>query len=360
MTGEPAALPLLQMALRVEQDIFVIRQRGREVAARGRPGTPGPGSDRHRAQRGRPGPVAADGGADVSFHIDAAPTAGSTWVPTSPRWPRCLTAGTSRSPARCRRLVDTLSVGDRRGGYGREDVPTSPGQRADADPGAARRVPRRARPQRAGQRAGRVDRAERAAHRRPRRGAQPARRAGRAQRGAGRDQPGRAGALQPAHRGAGGDQPRRRRPLRRAGREVGPAAGGERVEEPVPGEREPRAARPGHRDHRAGPAAHRLRLRPAHRRAGPPGRSDPLLGGGPARPGQRAAGPGQGGVRPDRAGLDGRRPAGRSSANCAARCARWPPGRRWSWWWRSRPRRRRCAPTRCCSARCCATCCTTG
>ena len=56
-------------------------------------------------------------------------------------------------------------------------------------------------------------------------------------------------------------------------------ARGQRVEEPVPGQRQPRAARPGHRDHRAGPAAHRLRLRPAHRRAGPPGRADPLLGG---------------------------------------------------------------------------------
>ncbi|MEH1164600.1 sensor histidine kinase [Micromonospora sp. CPCC 205539] len=33
MTGGPGELPLLQMALRVEQDIFVIRQRGREVAA---------------------------------------------------------------------------------------------------------------------------------------------------------------------------------------------------------------------------------------------------------------------------------------------------------------------------------------
>ena len=87
----------------------------------------------------------------------------------------------------------------------------------------------------------------------------PARRAGPAQRRAGGDQPGRDGALPPALRRAGGDQPRRRRALRRAGREVRAAARGQRGEEPVPGQRQPRAARPGHRDHRAGPAARRRR-----------------------------------------------------------------------------------------------------
>ena len=52
-------------------------------------------------------------------------------------------------------------------------------------------------------------------------------------------------------------------------------------------------------------------LRPAHRRAGPPGRADPRLGRRPAVAGQRPARPGQGGGRPDRAELDRRRPAGR-------------------------------------------------
>ncbi|MEU1645536.1 sensor histidine kinase [Micromonospora zamorensis] len=71
MTGEPAALPLLQMALRVEQDIFVIRQRGREVAA-----VVGlEHQDQVRIATAL-SEVARDllrttGGADISFHIDA-------------------------------------------------------------------------------------------------------------------------------------------------------------------------------------------------------------------------------------------------------------------------------------------------
>ncbi|PYC73309.1 histidine kinase [Micromonospora arborensis] len=71
MTGESAALPLLQMALRVEQDIFVIRQRGREVAA-----VVGlEHQDQVRIATAL-SEVARDllrttGGADVSFHIDA-------------------------------------------------------------------------------------------------------------------------------------------------------------------------------------------------------------------------------------------------------------------------------------------------
>ncbi|MET8229528.1 ATP-binding protein [Micromonospora sp. NPDC005298] len=70
MTAEPAALPLLQMALRVEQDIFVIRQRGREVAA-----VVGlEHQDQVRIATAL-SEVARDllgttGGADVSFHID--------------------------------------------------------------------------------------------------------------------------------------------------------------------------------------------------------------------------------------------------------------------------------------------------
>ena len=96
--------------------------------------------------------------------------------------------------------------------------------------------------------------------------------------------------------------------------------GRQRGEEPVPGQRQPRAARPGHRDHRAGPAAHRRRLGPADRRAEPPGRADPRLGHRPAVAGQRPARPGQGGGRPDRAELvrggpqGGLRPAARHAA----------------------------------------------
>ncbi|MET8353664.1 MULTISPECIES: sensor histidine kinase [unclassified Micromonospora] len=71
MTGEPTAQPLLQMALRVEQDIFVIRQRGREVAA-----VVGlEHQDQIRIATAL-SEVARDllhavGGADVSFHVDA-------------------------------------------------------------------------------------------------------------------------------------------------------------------------------------------------------------------------------------------------------------------------------------------------
>lgn len=71
MTGESAALPLLQMALRVEQDIFVIRQRGREVAA-----VVGlEHQDQVRIATAL-SEVARDllrtaVGADVSFHVDA-------------------------------------------------------------------------------------------------------------------------------------------------------------------------------------------------------------------------------------------------------------------------------------------------
>ncbi|NJC15225.1 signal transduction histidine kinase [Micromonospora profundi] len=73
MSGEPGALPLLQMTLRVEHDIFVIRQRGREVAA-----VVGlEHQDQVRIATAL-SEVARDllracGGADVSFHIDAGP-----------------------------------------------------------------------------------------------------------------------------------------------------------------------------------------------------------------------------------------------------------------------------------------------
>ena len=102
MIGEPAALPLLQMALRVEQDIFVIRQRGREVAA-----VVGlEHQDQVRIATAL-SEVARDllrtaGGADVLLpRRRAVPTAGSTCAPTWPRCPRCPTIATSRSPARC-------------------------------------------------------------------------------------------------------------------------------------------------------------------------------------------------------------------------------------------------------------------
>ncbi|MGC4851924.1 sensor histidine kinase [Micromonospora sp. DT4] len=70
---DPAAAPLLQMALRVEQDIFVIRQRGREVA-----GVVGlEHQDQVRIATAL-SEVARDllrmtGGADVTFHIDGRP-----------------------------------------------------------------------------------------------------------------------------------------------------------------------------------------------------------------------------------------------------------------------------------------------
>ncbi|MEU5903810.1 ATP-binding protein [Micromonospora sp. NPDC047527] len=71
MSGASAGLPLLQMTLRVEQDIFVIRQRGREVAA-----VVGlEHQDQVRIATAL-SEVARDllracGGADVSFDIDA-------------------------------------------------------------------------------------------------------------------------------------------------------------------------------------------------------------------------------------------------------------------------------------------------
>ncbi|MFG3553808.1 sensor histidine kinase [Micromonospora sp. NPDC047557] len=71
MSAEPAAPPLLQMALRVEQDIFVIRQRGREVA-----NVVGlEHQDQVRIATAL-SEVARDllrttGGADVTFHVDA-------------------------------------------------------------------------------------------------------------------------------------------------------------------------------------------------------------------------------------------------------------------------------------------------
>ncbi|MDG4807249.1 sensor histidine kinase [Micromonospora sp. WMMD1120] len=110
MTEEPAAPPLLQMALRVEQDIFVIRQRGREVAA-----VVGlEHQDQVRIATAL-SEVARDllrtvGGADVSFHVDAgsdgrfhlradlapvAPLPGGDYQPQS---------------GAVSRLVDTLSV----------------------------------------------------------------------------------------------------------------------------------------------------------------------------------------------------------------------------------------------------------
>jgi signal transduction histidine kinase len=73
MSVDPATAPLLQMALRVEQDIFVIRQRGREVA-----GVVGlEHQDQVRIATAL-SEVARDllrmtGGADVTFHIDAGP-----------------------------------------------------------------------------------------------------------------------------------------------------------------------------------------------------------------------------------------------------------------------------------------------
>ena len=70
-------------------------------------------------------------------------------------------------------------------------------------------------------------------------------------------------------------------------------------------------------------------LGPADRRPAPPGRADPQLRAGPAIAGQRAARPGQGGSRPDRAEL-ATSTCGPSSASCAAPCGRWPPGPRWS------------------------------
>ena len=78
-----------------------------------------------------------------------------------------------------------------------------------------------------------------------------------------------------AVRGAGGDQPGCRRPLRGAGRDDPAAARGERGEDPVLGGRQPRAARPAQLDPRPGPAAARPAVRPAHRRAAPPGRAGP-------------------------------------------------------------------------------------
>ena len=135
------------------------------------------------------------------------------------------------------------------------------------------------------------------------------------------------------------------------------AARGQRGEEPVPGQRQPRAARAGDRDHRARAAARPTR---------PPIRSPPSrrrqvelireLRRGPAVAGQRPARSGQGGGRPDRADLGRGRPAGRSSASCAAPCGRWPPGPRWSFVVEEPAGAACCAPTRCCSPRCCATC----
>ena len=354
--------PLLQMALRVEHDIFVVRQRGREVAAA--VGLEHQDQVRIATALSEVGrdllrPV---GGADVAVRTSTrAPTAGSAPSAVDLAAGRPLPDGRYEPQSGAvARLVDTLAVvtgeGDTVVRMSRR-VPASapaltPERLAELRAELGRAAP--------GSAAGRAGRAEPAAARRAGRGRSPARRAGAAQRGAGGDQPGRDGALQPALRGAGGDQPRRGRALRRAGREVGAAARGQRGQEPVPGQRQPRAARPGHRDHRAGPAARRLRVRPAHRRAGPPGRADPLLGGGPARrwstscstwPRRSPAGSSRTGPRST---------CGRSSAAARHAAGAGHPARGRAGGRGAAGAGRRCVPTRCCSPRCCATCCTTG
>ena len=148
--------------------------------------------------------------------------------------------------------------------------------------------------------------------------------------------------LLPAQRRAGGDQPGRLALYTELSEELEAtnrgvvalyaeldeqyraAARGQRGEDAVPGQRQPRAARPGHLDHRAGPAAARPGVRPADRRAAPPARSIRGRADGPARPGQRAARPGQGRVRPARAGLGDGRPARLFGQLRGHRCGRWP------------------------------------
>ncbi|MGC4862035.1 sensor histidine kinase [Micromonospora sp. DT68] len=110
MSGEPGALPLLQMTLRVEQDIFVIRQRGREVAA-----VVGlEHQDQVRIATAL-SEVARDllrmcGGADVSFHVEAGPDGrfhlGADLAPVTP-----LPGGRYEpQSAAVSRLVDRLSA----------------------------------------------------------------------------------------------------------------------------------------------------------------------------------------------------------------------------------------------------------
>ena len=109
-------------------------------------------------------------------------------------------------------------------------------------------------------------------------------------------------------------------------------------------------------DRRTDPAAARPAVRPAHRRAGRAARADRRLGAQPARPRQRAARPGQGRVRAGSSRRwSGRRPQGRSSTPCAARCGRAPRPTRPTLVVAEPSACRRSSPIRSCSPRCCAT-----
>ena len=266
------------MALRVEHDIFVVRQRGREVAAL--LGLENQDQIRMATALSEVGRqvLRAAGGAEVQFRADSDGGAKRLMsVEIVPAEPVDTDLFAGRQAAAVARLVDSFEL--------------EPPERAtvlrmsrripaSAEPLTAQRmatlraelagsVPSSALDEMASQSEqliAALDQVRRAA-----------RRARRPQRRARRDQPGSDGALQPALRGAGGDQPGCGGPLRRTRREVGAVARRERGQEPFPGQRQPRAAGAGDRHHGARPAPGRFRLRPAHRGAAPPGGADPYL-----------------------------------------------------------------------------------
>ncbi len=96
----PLSAPLLQMALRAEPDIFVLRQRGREVAT----AVGLEYQDQIRIATAL-SEVARDlvravGGADVAFRVAGVEEEARSCGSTSPRYGRSAPPGTSRPPAR--------------------------------------------------------------------------------------------------------------------------------------------------------------------------------------------------------------------------------------------------------------------
>ena len=298
--------------------------------------------------------------ADVSFALDRARPAARDRRDRRPRRPGRRRRSAAASTPR-RRLMDhgrgrrRPTAGDRR--HARQ--PSRPAGALDADraselaapaaPAASPAAPlRRAAPRRTASWSRRSTRC------RPQRDElRPG------QRRAGGDQPRRDGALRRALRRAGGDQPGRGRALRRARRQE-PASCARRAR--------PRAGSWPTSATSCAPRATPSSAWPGCCSTPPPSRSPTeqrhqveLIRGqrrGPAPAGQRAARPGQGGVRPDRAGR-------RRRSTCAplfgelrgTHRAAGDPARAWSWSSsRRRRRRRRCAPTRRCCGRCCATC----